>query len=179
MKKIFILFFIIITSVLMIMSCSSSEKSEKPKTNLETTAGNSTADGLVFNAYDLDGNYRSSSEFAGKPLVVNIWGTWCPPCRMEMPALQKIYDEYKPKGLEVIGLATEKRPNSQDAVKSFVEQNGYTWVMWMADNNNKAALGLGGGVPFTVFIDREGNVVHKHTGLMQYSQFKEYVDKII
>jgi len=165
---------------LFMISCSSSETGEKPKKDAGAMA-TSQSGGLdvLFAAADLDGNMRSADEFEGKALIINVWGTWCPPCKMEMPYMQKIYDEYKDKGLEIVGLAYERNPNPTEAVKSFVDQNGYNWVMLIANKESLKSLGVGSGVPYTVFVDRDGNIVNKHTGMMSYNDFKSNVEKII
>jgi thiol-disulfide isomerase/thioredoxin len=129
-------------------------------------------------APDLDGNIRSFGEFVGKaPLIVNFWGTWCPPCKREMPDLKRIYDEYKPHGLEIIGLSVRDTPQQ---AKDYVDRFGYDWVMLMATRETAITLGLGSGVPYTVFIDRNGNMLdEKFTGMQTYEEFKRMVEKII
>jgi len=160
---------------LMLMSCSSS--SEKNGDGGSQSAVKSNLASLT--AMDLDGNTRSFSEFVGKKaLIVNFWGVWCPPCKREMPDLKKIYDEYKDRDLEIIGLAVVK--SSPQRVKDYVEQNGYDWPMLVADANNARGLGLGSGVPYTLFIDKNGNMHSEtFTGMRGYKDFKRMVEQII
>src|SRR2546421_5767312 len=61
------------------------------------------------------------SSYAGKVLLVNLWATWCGPCRLETPELVKLYKEFRPKGLEVVGLSTENPDATATAVKQFVQ----------------------------------------------------------
>src|SRR4029434_8574843 len=57
------------------------------------------------------------SDYSGKVLVVNLWATWCGPCRMEIPELVKLYNEFKPQGLEMVGLSTEDPDSTADSVR--------------------------------------------------------------
>ena len=83
-----------------------------------------TTAAVSFEAYDLSGTLRRSDEWIGQqPVVVNIWGTWCPPCRREIPDLIKLYDEFGPKGVEIVGLAVER--GSPDNVGPFARQRDF------------------------------------------------------
>lgn len=172
MRKDIIAIFGFALLVLFMISCSSSSDKE--------SGANSAVKSELANltAYDIDGNTRSFGEFVGKKaLIINFWGTWCPPCKREMPDLKKIYDEYKGQGLEIIGLVVRSTPQQ---VKDFSAQYGYDWVMMMADANNSKVLKLGSGVPYTVFIDRKGNVLSEtFTGMRNYNDFKRMVEQII
>ena len=70
--------------------------------------------GIQFTAYNLNGAPQHTSEWIGKgPVVLNFWGTWCPPCRREIPDLVRVYNELHPQGIEILGLAVRDRPNAQ------------------------------------------------------------------
>jgi thiol-disulfide isomerase/thioredoxin len=71
---------------------------------------------------DIDGKSLKLSDYSGKVLIVNMWATWCGPCRMETPELIKLHNDYKSRGLEVIGLATQQNDADLDAVKDFVKE---------------------------------------------------------
>jgi thiol-disulfide isomerase/thioredoxin len=121
-------------------------------------------------AYDLSGTLRRFDEWIGKqPVVVNIWGTWCPPCRREIPDLIKLYDEFGPKGVEIIGLAVER--GSPDNVGRFAQQMGMQWVMLIGSREHLVQYQTS-SVPTTIFYDRNGNVVGRMTGMRSYEEFR-------
>jgi thiol-disulfide isomerase/thioredoxin len=94
------------------------------------------------------------------PALVNVWGTWCAPCKQELPHLA----HFLQKGdgsVQVIGIAVEEK--SQAAVKKFIERNDMNWpVLYDATGSTKSIFGM--GVPVTWFIDANGKVVHRKFG---------------
>src|SRR5207244_9453233 len=80
----------------------------------------------------LDGESVKLADFADKVLIVNIWATWCGPCRLEMPELVKMNNEYKARGLVVLGLATTyNEQQGQEYVKNFVRAKGINYkIVW-------------------------------------------------
>ncbi|MEA2030762.1 MAG: TlpA disulfide reductase family protein [candidate division Zixibacteria bacterium] len=142
-----------------------------------TPAQNKTSQSQVvqFGVTDLDGNYHSSDEWIGKmPVVINFWGTWCPPCRKELPDLVRLYSEYHPRGIEMLGLAVNDKPNK---VRSFSQKMGMEWVMLMGDQ--AAGMFKVRGVPTTVFLNSEGEIVHKFTGMRNYEDLKKGFELIL
>ncbi|MEW6051190.1 MAG: TlpA disulfide reductase family protein [Candidatus Zixiibacteriota bacterium] len=130
-----------------------------------------------FKAYDLNGKLRNSSEWVGRqPVVLNFWGTWCPPCRREIPDLVKLYDEYRTKGVEIIGLAVKDQPMT---VKVFTQEAGMDWVMLMADYDVLSQFNVTGGIPTTIFLDKNGNEIGRVIGAQSYEQFKPRFDAIL
>jgi thiol-disulfide isomerase/thioredoxin len=127
---------------------------------------------------DVDGNRRAMSEWVGKqPVVVNFWGTWCPPCRREIPGLVKLYDEYRNKGVEIVSLAIERTASPQQ-VKEFGQKAGMGWVMAMSNDVAYQAFHLTGSVPTTIFYDASGKEVSRHVGARSYEDFKSEFRKI-
>lgn len=148
---------------------------QEPKAKVEKQEP--AKDIISFTAYDLNGTLRNSSEWIGKqPTVVNIWGTWCPPCRREIPDLVRLYDEYNGKGVEILGLAVER--GSTDKVAGFAKSNGMEWVMLIGTVDH-LKLYETGSVPTTIFYDRTGSEVTRMIGLHSYADFKEAFDEII
>jgi cytochrome c biogenesis protein CcmG/thiol:disulfide interchange protein DsbE len=94
------------------------------------------------------------------PALVNVWGTWCAPCKQELPHLAHFLQKSDGR-VQVIGIAVEEK--SQAAVKKFIERNGMTWpVLYDATGSTKSIFGM--GVPVTWFIDAQGKVVHRKFG---------------
>ncbi len=94
------------------------------------------------------------------PALVNVWGTWCAPCKKELPHLAHFLQQGD-GNVQVIGIAVEEK--SQAAVQKFIERNGMTWpVLYDATGSTKSIFGM--GVPVTWFIDANGKVVHRKFG---------------
>ncbi|MCH9024929.1 MAG: TlpA family protein disulfide reductase [candidate division Zixibacteria bacterium] len=161
---------------LIIAGCSSSDSSSRPK-NDSNSASISTINVPHFSAKDIDGEWRHSSEWLGKqPVVINVWGTWCPPCRREIPDLAKLYEEYKPKGVELISLAVKDTP---DRVRQYAERNNMNWVLLMSEDQILIDYKATRGVPTTIFIDRDGNEVVRFIGMKDYDTLKRGFEAIL
>jgi len=95
------------------------------------------------------------SEHRGKVVLIDVWATWCGPCRETMPMIQKLYDEKGPQGLMVAAVSGESAPT----VEKFVKQHGYTYPFYI-DLDNSVNQGFGvQGLPTSIVIDKQGNVV--------------------
>lgn len=140
---------------------------QKPE---EVDAGKDVAGGdgklppaIDFTLTDQYGNSHTLSDYKGKTVFLNFWATWCPPCRAEMPDIQKIYDSYKENGddsLVILGVASpgQGQEGSLEEVAGFLEENGYTYPVLMDTTGEQfAAYGVY-ALPTTFMIDRDGNV---------------------
>ncbi len=152
--------------------------SESAAPSTTATQSNFDADaysGPTFTLPTSDGSTMTFTDLLGrgKPLVVNFWGTWCPPCRREMPEFVKIYKEYQPKGVQIVGVALRDTP---EKVMAYTSQNGITWPMVLGDI--KTAQDYGGirAVPTTIIYDSQGKELSRYVGPMTYDMFKERLD---
>jgi thiol-disulfide isomerase/thioredoxin len=131
---------------------------------------------MAFSARDINGVVRSSEDWVGRqPIVINFWGTWCGPCRREMPDLVRLYDEYEAKGVEIIGLALNDTPAK---VRAFADQFDMRWVLLMGDREIATRFFIQ-GVPTTIFVDRQGRVVKRHRGIKDYNTLKQSFEAIL
>jgi cytochrome c biogenesis protein CcmG/thiol:disulfide interchange protein DsbE len=97
------------------------------------------------------------------PMVVNVWGSWCGPCKKEMPVLRAFYEKAMGK-VQLIGVDVEEA-NFDDG-RTFVERNGITWPnLYDPDGRSREYFGL--GVPVTWFIAADGSVAYKHVGIIK------------
>lgn len=103
----------------------------------------------------LGGGTVTLSDLRGKPVVLNIWATWCPPCRKEMPAIEKVYRSYKDLGLVVIGLNLTSQ-DSEPAVSAFIQQLDLTFPIALDRDGSVGDRYQLMGLPTTFFIDRQG-----------------------
>jgi|SRR5450830_215274 len=111
-----------------------------------------------------DGRLMRMAALRGKPLLLNFWATWCPPCVAELPLLSDFYQLNSDKGWQVLGLAVDQL----DPVKRFLVKTPLTFPVAMAGLDGVAvsrALGnLSGGLPFTVVLGSDGVVAHRKMG---------------
>lgn len=112
----------------------------------------------------IDGPPLQLAGFQGKPLVVNFWATWCPPCVKEMPDLDTFYQAHNAQGWHVIGLAID----GPTPVKAFLGRTPVHFPIGLAGfGGTELAQTLGnsaGGLPFSVVIDRQGRLRHRKMG---------------
>ncbi len=122
-------------------------------TDIKTSA----RDGAVLDC--LDGSEGVAVESIVGPALINVWGTWCAPCRQELPHLAHYLGTKNP--VQVIGIAVEEKNTA--SVKKFVETHGMTWpILYDAHGSTRSQFGM--GVPVTWFVDASGKVTHKKYG---------------
>lgn len=116
---------------------------------------------LVFQ--DGEGSKRSIAQFAGKVVLLNVWATWCAPCREEMPALDRLQGKLGGRGFEVVALSIDAAGAS--VVKRFYEEVGVRSLAIYVDPTMRATATLAAvGVPTTLLIDRQGRELGRRTG---------------
>lgn len=110
----------------------------------------------------LTGKLVRLTDYNGKVVVIDLWATWCGPCRVEIPHLISLRNEFKDRGLEVIGLTTEDKATSSEAVRDFVKEFKINYPVGWANREVAATLlSRSGTIPQTLVIGRNGKV-HKH-----------------
>src|SRR4030042_3298294 len=114
-----------------------------------------------FTLKDLNGKTVSLSAFKGKVVLLNFFATWCPPCRAEMPALNKLYHTLKPRGLEVISVSTDRSIND---IKDFLETHKVDFPILFDADRNVAKQYRVFSMPTTFLINRNGVIVEKFYG---------------
>lgn len=115
----------------------------------------------------LEGGQLALASLRGKPLLVNFWATWCPPCIEELPLLSSFYDENRGNGWQLLGLAVDQ----PDPVKRFLARTPVTFPVAMAGLSGvDLTRQLGneaGGLPFTVVFDAQGKLQHRKIGQLK------------
>jgi thiol-disulfide isomerase/thioredoxin len=105
------------------------------------------------------------SSYAGKVLLVNLWATWCGPCRLETPELIKLHKEFQSQGVEMVGLSTENPDASEEAVRQFVHDFNVDYRVGWATNDVAITLMQGrDAIPQSFIISRSGRVVKRFVG---------------
>jgi peroxiredoxin len=105
----------------------------------------------------LDGGSITLSDFRGQPVMLNIWASWCLPCRTEMPAIEKVHERLAKKGLVIIGLNATSQ-DTEAAARSFAQEFGLTFPIALDRDGSATARYQLMGLPSTYFIDRQGIV---------------------
>jgi thiol-disulfide isomerase/thioredoxin len=133
--------------------------------------------GSHLEAFDIHGNVHRLDKWIGRqPVVLNFWGTWCGPCRREVPDLVRVYSEFSPRGIVMLGLAVNDDPRR---VEQYARQQGMTWQMLMASSKLVTWFGATAGVPTTVFLDRNGRVVKRFVGAQTYESLKSGFEALL
>ncbi len=96
-------------------------------------------------------------------MLLNVWATWCHPCRDEIPELQRLYERYRDRGLEIVGVSIDASGDEQ-SIAAFARRYGMTYPVWRDPDETVSATFLVLGVPATFLIDRGGVVRWKKTG---------------
>ena len=125
-----------------------------------TTGGNIPAPREGFLAPDftldlLSGGQAALSGLRGKVVVINFWASWCPPCRAEMPALDRVYEAYRARGLEVLAVNTTYQ-DTEAAATGFAGQNNLSFPIPLDRDGSVSARYLLRALPSTYFVDRKG-----------------------
>ena len=127
---------------------------------------------------DLAGRQRDLAEWRGRVLVCNFWATWCAPCREEVPLLVSAWEKYAPRGVEIVGIAVDNSSN----VKEFASKYGIQYPVLLAEADGldlMRQLGdSGGGLPFTVFLDRKGRVAATKLGALHGAELEEILGRL-
>lgn len=156
--------------------------------------GNSTAeksnqeselmDAIDFELKDQNGNVHKLSDYKGKTIFLNFWGTWCPPCRAEMPDIQKLYESYQAEEnpeVVILGVAGPDygQESSEDEVKQFLEDNGYTYPVLMDVGGELFSQYGITSFPTTFMITKEGKIFGYVSGQLSEDIMQSIIDQTI
>lgn len=128
-------------------------------------------------ALTLDGDTVRTERLRGDVVLVNVWATWCPPCRLEMPGLEDVYRSRRHRGLRVLALSLDH--GNVGAVRRFVSEHDLTFPVAMATPSMRRALGGVHAVPTTFLIDRSGRLRHEVRGFMAEPVLAAAVDRLL
>lgn len=132
-----------------------------------------------FAVYDEEENEVWLSDYTGTPVVVNFWASWCPPCKREMPAFQKMREKYGENVKFLMVNETDGDRETMDTAKAFVEENGYEMDLLFDLDGDAANTYYLMYLPRTLFIDADGNLVDDHVGEMTESELEGNVEQLI
>lgn len=124
----------------------------------------------AFKVKDLNDHVLSFDEFKGKVVFINLWATWCGPCRYEMPGIEKLYGKVGSDDIKFVMLSKD-RPGDQQKVKAYIKSNNYTFPVYMHASAVTEQLNVP-SIPTTFIIDKEGKVVLRHVGSTNFDTEK-------
>lgn len=128
-----------------------------------------------FQARDLSGRPVALSDLRGEVVLLNIWATWCPPCREEMPSMQRLHEKLGPDGLKVVAVSVDALPGRLDLgqrpggdVAAFVRQHGLGFTVWHDPTGEIQRTYRTTGIPESFVIGRDGVIVKKVIGATEW-----------
>ncbi|MDU6249051.1 MAG: redoxin family protein, partial [Paeniclostridium sordellii] len=159
---------------------SSMQNNRKSESNQSSNNKEEKTKALDFTLYDQYGKEHKLSEYKGKTIFLNLWATWCPPCRDEMPYIEELYKEYNKNTDEVIilGVASPNLGQEGDAkhVKDFLKQEGYTFPV-LLDEGGSLVYQYGiSSFPSTFIIDKDGYITQYVPGGMDKDTMKYLIN---
>lgn len=120
----------------------------------------------ALSAVTLDGDSVSLADLRGAPVLLNVWATWCAPCRQEIPELQALHEKHAGDGLRVIGVTVDARSAGED-VRAFIDEFGMTYETWWDPDQTSVSAFRAAGVPLTVLIGPDGRIRWRHLGVLR------------
>lgn len=132
---------------------------------------------LQFTLKDMNGVDVNLASFKGKVLLINFWATWCGPCRVEIPYLIELQQEYGDK-LVVVGVSVD---DTAEKLKPYANEMKINYPLLIGNGRQdfQDAYGPFWGIPVTVFVDREGRIHKKHSGIASKEQFAHEIDSML
>lgn len=131
-----------------------------------------------FVVVDESGKSVKLSEMKGKPVVLNLWASWCPPCKAEMPDFEKAYSKYKDEIFFMMVNMTDNQKETVEKAKAHIEENGYTFPVYYDTEYSAAIAYQASSIPMTFFIDKDGNLITYAPGMIQYELIEKGIDMI-
>ena len=127
-----------------------------------------------FELQGFDGTTYRLQELIGKVVLLDFWATWCKPCRIDLPHIEALYQEFSSQGLVVLGVNTEPRDRSQ----AFFEHQGYSFPSLVDLDASVSRLYLVRSIPTLVVIDREGKISSYLVGLYPEERLRSELSKV-
>ena len=139
---------------------------------------------IPFTLKDHYGKPHTLDDYKGKIVFLNFWATWCPPCRAEMPDIQKLYERSPREGKDaviVLGVAAPKLGSEKDeaGIKAFMDKNGYTYPVLMDKEGKLFEAYSIRAIPTTYLIDRRGNVIGRVQGALSAENHEKIIQQVL
>lgn len=145
--------------------------------NGESKSEQSREKAYNFSLEDLNGKTYQLSDFKGNVIIVDIWDTWCPPCKAEIPHFIELHHEYKDKGFTMIGVAAGRY--GKEAVHQFINERKVPYLNLLATREAFQGFGNIQGIPTTFVIDKKGNIYKKYVGYTSKETFERDIQELL
>jgi peroxiredoxin len=160
------------------LACSAAEKDREQTKAGAACPANAPRANLTFTLKDMTGRDVRLADYQGKVLLLDFWATWCGPCRVEIPGFVEMYDKYKPRGLEVVGVVVlDQFSNAGPFARQF--KMNYTILNGDGREDIEEAYGPLFALPTTYIISRDGRICHKHIGLTARETFEAAIRSLL
>lgn len=128
---------------------------------------------------DLHGTTIRLADLHGKVVLLNVWATWCYPCRVEMPSMNALYRDYHPQGFEILAISMDV--SGAQAVAPFVADYALTFPVLLDPDNTVSTRLLGGGIPTSYVLDKRGQIVTVEVGTRDWNsaRFRRLLDQLL
>jgi peroxiredoxin len=127
-----------------------------------------------FALVDMNGERHKLSDYRGEGVFLNFWATWCKPCEREMPYIDNQYKHFKDKGVKVLTIDVGE---SELVVNNFIERHNLSFPVMIDKGEVQTAYGIN-PLPITFLIDKDGKVVRSHTGELNETTVRQYMEEI-
>jgi thiol-disulfide isomerase/thioredoxin len=127
---------------------------------------------------DMNGAEVNLADFKGRPMLINFWATWCPPCLDEIPHFIELVDEYKDEGLVVLGISTDDTADQLRPFAGNMKMN-YPVLVGLDSPAVERAFGAMWAIPVTIFVKKDGTVCKTHRGTQTKEFFEQHVKALL
>ncbi|MGF2616280.1 redoxin domain-containing protein [Rossellomorea vietnamensis] len=131
-----------------------------------------------FTLATIDGKSVSLSDYKGQKVILNFWATWCPPCKAEMPHMQKFYEENKDNGIEIVAVNLTNMDEGKPAIEQFVQDYELTFPVPLDEEGDIGMQYQAFTIPTSYVIDTEGKIAKKIIGPMDENMMKSLIDAV-
>jgi peroxiredoxin len=160
------------------LGCSAADNDRGHTATGSACAAGAPHANLGFTLRDINGRDVQLADFKGKVLLLDFWATWCGPCRIEIPGFIEMYNKYKPRGLEVVGVVVlDQFSNAGPFARQF--KMNYTILNGDGREDIEDAYGPLFALPTTYIISRDGRICHKHIGLTAREKFEAAIKLLL
>ncbi|MBT3190427.1 MAG: TlpA family protein disulfide reductase [Anaerolineae bacterium] len=125
---------------------------------------------------NLAGEPESLEDYRGQVVLVNLWATWCPPCKAELPVLQEYYEDHLAEGFVILGIDSQEKP---EKVEEYIATTDVSYPIWIDEHGDAGLAFSSYSLPASFVIDREGTVRLAWTGAISKPMLEEHVTLII
>jgi len=133
-------------------------------------------DAPELNLTDLAGEPVSLEDYRGQIVLVNLWATWCPPCKAELPVLQEYYEDHRAEGFVILGIDSQEPPST---VENYIKTTNVSYPIWIDEKGEAGEAFSSFSLPASFVIDKEGTVRLAWVGAISKAMLEQYVTPVI